>query len=106
MKTYALALEFLDEALAETLHNIPSDHEILKLVNELAVRLVNADLQPGEQPLPEDFRCDMSRVGFIRRRWEKAVEIARDKNGYDVIDSLRRIEADLRNPTNAPVLYR
>lgn len=88
--------------------NIPSDHEILAAVNERARLFVNAEFIPDSQiqsPLPIGYRCDMSRIGFIRRRWERARDMHLQETGLDVLESLRRIEAALRDPINAPVLY-
>jgi hypothetical protein len=85
------------------MRNIPTDHEILDAVNARAVEMVNADLKVGERPLPPGFRCDMSRVRFIRERWELAVEEYRDREGIDPIEALARIEALLRR--NATVLH-
>lgn len=85
--------------------NLPLDQDILTAVNEKARQLVNAELQSNEQPLPEGFRCDMSRVGFIRRRWERAVEAYKNEMGIDPVESLQRIEANLRNPEKAPQLH-
>lgn len=63
-------------------------------------------LQKTNDPLmTEGFRCDMSRVGFVRRRWELAVKEHLEETGLDVLESLRRIEAELRNPINAPELH-
>lgn len=95
--------------------NILSDHEILASVNERARLMVLAEIPPEElarlcercDPITQEgFRCDMSHVGFIRRRWDRAVKQYLDETGLDVLESLRRIEADLRSPENAPVLYR
>jgi hypothetical protein len=77
------------------MRNVPPDHAILAEVNERARRRVNADT-PGEPPLPEGHRCDMSRVGFIRQRWEQAVQEYRDENGLCPIEALARIEAEIR----------
>jgi hypothetical protein len=85
------------------LRNLPTDQEILDAVNETARLLVNAE--QDEQEFPPGFRCDMSRVGFIRRRWERAVEAYKKENGIDPIEALARIEAELRNPVKAPVLH-
>jgi hypothetical protein len=85
--------------------NIPSDQDIIDAVNEAARQLVNAEIPPGEMPLPERWRCDMSRVGFIRRRWERAVEAYKQETGLDPIESLARIEAELRGPAAAPALH-
>ncbi len=87
------------------LRNIPNDQEILAVVNETARQMVNADLKPNEPLLPEGFRCDMSRVGFIRRRWERAVEEYKKINGLDPMESLIRMEADLRNAEKVPQLH-
>lgn len=77
------------------MRNIPQDREILAAVNERARFYVNADT-PGEPPYPPGYRCDMSRVGFIRRRWERAVQEYKDEMGIDPIEALARIEAELR----------
>ena len=87
------------------LRNVPADDDVLAAVNERAKALVNAELQPEERPLPEGFRCDMSRVGFIRRRWERAVDAYKKETGLDPLESLARIEAGLRDPANAPALH-
>jgi hypothetical protein len=81
------------------LRNALTDEQVLNAVNEAARRLVNAEIEPGELPLPEGWRCDMSRVGFIRRRWERAVEQYRKDFGIDPLEVLGRIEADIRRRT-------
>lgn len=78
------------------MRNVPTDHDILAAVNERARQFVNADLRPGEQPLPPGFRCDMTRVLFVRERWNRAVEEHKREHGLDPIESLARIEAELR----------
>ena len=78
------------------LRNIPSDHEVLAAVNERARQIVNSEIPENEPKLPEGFRCDMSRVGFIRRRWERAVEEYRNEHGLCPIEALGRIETELR----------
>jgi hypothetical protein len=89
------------------LRNIPGDKEILSAVNAEAVLLVNASIDNTNEPrLPPGFRCDMSRVGSIRRCWECAVKQYKEIHGLDPIESLRRIEADLRSPEKAAVLYK
>lgn len=91
------------------MRNVPDDHAILAAVNEMARQFCNADMQPEEReraPLPEGYRCDMSRVRFIRRRWEWAVRIYWHEQEIDPIEALMRIEARLRDRDNAPVLHR
>jgi len=85
------------------LRNIPGDHEILDAVNATARLLVNAEIPPGEKPLAEGFRCDLSRVGFIRQRWERAVEQYQRDFGINPLEALARIEADIRR--RATVLH-
>ena len=78
------------------MRNILSDHEVLAAVNERARQIVNSEIPESEPKLPEGFRCDMSRVGFIRRRWERAVKEYLDETGLDVIECLGRIEMEIR----------
>lgn len=85
---------------------MPDDLKIIAAVNELARGFVNADLQPNEKPIPEGARLDMARIGFIRQRWERARETYLKQTGIDVIDCIKRHEAWLRSPENAPQLYR
>lgn len=82
-----------------------TDLEIIAAVNELARGYCNAELEPGDQPLPPGTRCDMHRAGFVRRRWERAREVFLEQNGLDVLDAIKRHEAWLRSPENAPQLY-
>lgn len=85
------------------MHNVLNDHDVLDAVNAMARSFVNSSLQPGEPRLPDNYRCDMSRVGSIRRCWEKAVEEYKREHGVDPVESLARIEAELRR--NAAVLH-
>ncbi len=86
------------------MRNFPNDHHVLAAVNEEARLLVNAESDdPVEQRLPPGFRCDMSRIGFIRRRWERAVKTYKERTGIDAIEALARIEAEIRR--NTPVLH-
>jgi hypothetical protein len=85
------------------LRNIPDDQQILDAVNLAARLLVNAEIPAGERPLPEGFRCDLSRVRFIRRRWERAVEQYQNDFGINPLEALARIEAGIRR--NAKVLH-
>jgi len=83
---------------------IMTDQEILDAVNRDARRRFN--LMHGEkEKLPPDYRCDRSRVGAVRRQWERAVEEHKKATGVDPIEALARIEAELRSPANAPELY-
>lgn len=86
--------------------NLPSDQEVLTAVNEEARLLVNANIDdPREPRLPSGFRCDMSRVGYIRRCWERAVEQYKVIHGLDPIESLQRLETEFRSPEKAPQLH-
>ena len=80
------------------MRNIPSDQEILAAINDRAATLHDPHLPPG-------FRCDMSRVGSIRRCWERAVEEYKQLYGLNPVEALARIEAALRSPANAPELH-
>jgi hypothetical protein len=82
-----------------------SDLDTINEVNERARAIFNAKLAPGEQPLPAIVHHDMSRVGAIRRAWEAARDAYKEETGIDVTDAIRRHEAWLRSPENAPQLY-
>lgn len=75
---------------------MPSDQEVIAEVDAIAQRAAG---------LPVGTQYHRSRVGAIRRVWEKAREDYREKNGVDVLDAIKRHEAWLRSPENAPELY-
>ena len=81
-----------------------TDQDTIDAVNKVARRRFN--LMHGEKErLPPGYRCDRSRVGAVRRQWERAVAEHKAATGVDPIEALARIEADLRSPANAPELY-
>jgi hypothetical protein len=76
-----------------------SDQDVIAEVNEIARGLFN------DPSIPQGFRFDMSRIGDLRRKWEEARAIYKERTGIDVLDAIARHEAWLRSPENAPQLY-
>jgi hypothetical protein len=97
-----------------------TDLEIIAAVDALTRDRVNALLpRPGllrrlinfvtrRKPpgtLPKGAQCHRSRVGAVRAEWQKAREAHFRETGVDVLDAIKRHEAWLRNPQNAPELH-
>jgi hypothetical protein len=84
---------------------LPSDLEIIAEVDDMARQSINLEMALDQAWLPPGTKCHRSRVGFIRRAWEKAREAYLKETGIDVLDAIKRHEAWLRSPDNAPELY-
>lgn len=106
------------------------DQELIAQIDESVRRAVNEAMQPeigalkaqieitppgnirqrlenklAQMPLPPGFPCHRSRVGAVRRCWEVARETHLKATGIDVLGAIKRHEAWLRSPENAPELH-
>jgi hypothetical protein len=81
------------------------DQAVIMEVDEMARGFVSLILPLDEPLLPLGTPCHRARVRLVREEWERARRTYLSRTGIDVIAAIKRHEAWLRSPENAPQLY-